>query len=313
VRQAFRIQSSVKHRNANFKSIGLESFSVPKTPRSYRPGSQVDTAVTLIENVLEWRRGVGQGKNITQLEDVINQTIGNKCSKQEDRIYAVLSLAPLENGELLLRAEYQPQVNLKEINRRLAAHSIQRYRSLNILRYVQHPREGISIPSWVPQWFTAREQIDTNRVHPFEPLEREPKFITTPGTKDCELPDQLIVSGSIMSKLGWLSQHALVTSLFRPNDRILRASDQSSLDQYIDSNVKKMAVICSSSQSVTALCPECYKKFVAYIFAEAIVPLESLDLNLAGDIACNHSREEVGFTDRSDADGWQMGCGPDKT
>jgi len=110
-----------------------------------------------------------------QLEDLVYSTLGMKCQDPLDKVYALLPITPLAPGAsqtLLLAPDYVESIDA--VHENLASASMEKYRSLNILRYVEHGEGPIKLPSWVPGWDTFDPDKSIVRpVPPSVPSQRE--------------------------------------------------------------------------------------------------------------------------------------------
>ena len=84
-----------------------------------------------------------------QLEDAICKVRDAQCTESKDKIFSALSLVPNGDGGLLFFPDYQ--LSAMEIQNMLAKSSMLEYRSLNVLRYVEHTTKKISMPLWAPR------------------------------------------------------------------------------------------------------------------------------------------------------------------
>ena len=85
-----------------------------------------------------------------RIEDIVHKVRASECTWEVDKIYSMLSLVPRTDGRLLFDPDYS--LCLDDVEFRLAKASISNYESLNILRYVDHGRSTIILPSWVPHF-----------------------------------------------------------------------------------------------------------------------------------------------------------------
>lgn len=100
-----------------------------------------------------WRNFFREDKRMSsslRIEDVVHKVRASECTWEVDKIYSMLSLVPRSDGSLLFDPDYR--LCLDDVEFRLAQASISNYESLNILRYVDHGRSTIILPSWVPHF-----------------------------------------------------------------------------------------------------------------------------------------------------------------
>ncbi|MCJ1351025.1 MAG: hypothetical protein MMC33_001007 [Icmadophila ericetorum] len=128
-------------------------------------------------NILKESRGIGSPLRI---ENVVHNIRASECSLGADKIYSMLSIVPRDDGRLLFDPDYR--LCLDDVEFQLAKASLVNYESLNVLRYVDHGRSTIILPSWVPHF--DPEQIELLPVS-----NRQPYFNWDDvHIRHCEMP-----------------------------------------------------------------------------------------------------------------------------
>lgn len=208
----------------HFKKVGGLPIIEPDPPAGYMDNLAIYESVARIDSWKRWR-SEGQG---TRLEDVLYETSDCECSVVLDKVYGVLSIAPLPNGSLLLRPDYT--LSLQQVETQLAISSVEQYQSLNILKYVAHLEHEISLPSWVPRWFSPKVRTKVSDAD--FPSVKGVRFMKSSKGKGGGLPDLLVVSGRVFGQFGFVSRDAMECP-FWPPDYDLSRFDRLCLEVYI--------------------------------------------------------------------------------
>ena len=119
-----------------------------------------------------------------RIEDIVHSARAAQCRDPRDKIYSLLSLDLCDDGELLIVPDYT--MPLARVQLELAKASIQRYESLNILKFVDHTSDVLH-PSWVPRW-------DSQQAEPL-PSYPEPDYFTG-DSEICRMRRRIIDSGN---------------------------------------------------------------------------------------------------------------------
>ncbi|KAF2092942.1 hypothetical protein NA57DRAFT_62043 [Rhizodiscina lignyota] len=92
-------------------------------------------------------------KSRWQFGSLIDYTRTCKCSDPRDRIYALLSMLPVDEN-LKIEPDYTKTVS--EVYRDAALAELRFWRRFDLLATVEHHGEGLRVPSWVPDWSIPR-------------------------------------------------------------------------------------------------------------------------------------------------------------
>ncbi|KAL2038304.1 hypothetical protein N7G274_008953 [Stereocaulon virgatum] len=148
------------------RSTNLQNL--PTSERSLGTSTLIQQSMTISLAMDRWRTERQRSNELcstrVQVEDAVYDARYSGWKDPRDKIFAVLSLSPKANGDLLLTPNYR--LSPRETQILLASSSILAYENLNILRYVKHSGRDILLPSWAPRW-SFGETIPVSQGGPF--------------------------------------------------------------------------------------------------------------------------------------------------
>ncbi|MCJ1245159.1 hypothetical protein MMC30_002360 [Trapelia coarctata] len=112
------------------------------------PWLPISQSTHMGRNVLLWHHYIESGR-YPQLLELQYETRHSLCTDPRDKIYGILGLSSSDQI-LPLAPDYRLPVHT--VYEQIAEHIIVQNRSLDILKYVEHPKMIENLPSWVPDW-----------------------------------------------------------------------------------------------------------------------------------------------------------------
>jgi Heterokaryon incompatibility protein (HET) len=101
-----------------------------------------------------WRRRsniyhLGSNQGHRPFTELVRQTRFSKCSDPKDRVYALFSMAPVEEG-IIIEPDYTKSVH--EVYTELFMNRLEHTKSLRLLRFCELRQPCQGMPTWVPDW-----------------------------------------------------------------------------------------------------------------------------------------------------------------
>ena len=175
--------------------LSLETWRQTRTSHAAIPD---DANPTL--DPFDWKHR--PGKAFMQLEDAIYKVRDAQCTEPKHKIFSALSLIPNGDGGLLFFPDYR--LSAMEIQNMLAKSSMLEYRSLNVLKYVEHTTKKISMPSWAPR-LSAITELSESWTEGNNNYEQDVKAKVSFKSQNNQGTEVLCLRGTIMLEVSRVS------------------------------------------------------------------------------------------------------------
>ena len=201
------------------------------TWRYYMPSERS----SLVESLLEWGlwdglRHAYRKRRLPSLIETLYESRFSLCTNEKDRIFGILAFAE-SDGQVPIPIDYKLSIGEDLIA--LAEHLILKDRALDLLVYVEHPKQVQNLPSWVPDWsFKSNHNTNWRRIGVTGRMfkQRNPdiridfrKYKQVASLKDDR--SLLVVSGRILTTIDSIGEP------YNDDDPVLEKSDQEQLIQ----------------------------------------------------------------------------------